>query len=74
MKMLKLALAAGAMIAPLLVFDAPAQAYTAQQYHAQGRGVYLNSTGSRKRYYGYGWRHRYYGHHWRRYHRYHRYY
>ena len=55
--------AAALLAAPLLASAAPAEALTANQYKAQGHGVYMSSKGHRYGYsngdgYGYrqGWR------------------
>ena len=53
MRILRIIAAAAVIVAPALLAAAPAQALTAKQYEHQGRGVYLNSTGSRKSYGGY---------------------
>lgn len=63
MRFLKVA-AATLVLLPALLTALPAEALTAKQYQHQGRGQYLNSTGSRAGYAGYrGYRHRYTRHH-----------
>lgn len=62
MRMLKVMAAAAVIVVPTLLTAVPAEALTARQYEHQGRGVYLNSTGSRKahgmvRHHGYHSRH-----------------
>ena len=50
MRILKVIAAAAIIVLPTLLTAVPAEALTAKQYEHQGRGVYLNSTGSRKSY------------------------
>lgn len=62
MRILKVMAAAAVIVVPALLTAVPAEALTAKQYEHQGRGVYLNSTGSRKSY-GMHRYHRAYGRH-----------
>jgi Ni/Co efflux regulator RcnB len=70
MRLIKTLAAVAVLIAPAVLMAAPAQALTSKQYEHQGRGTYLNSTGSRvsrgmHRHYRYGSHH----HRMRRHHR-----